>query len=253
MFIREKCKKAKGKKKYIQHQLIESIRTPSGPRQHIVLNLGHLHLAQEKWKALANAIEECLANQLNLFPLDPEIEAKAKHYAHQIRQERLARTEEGRAPCDGEPGKEDAQYERVDIHSLNTNDAKTVGAEHVALSQMNEYGLDQILRGCGITQRQIIYAKMLILGRMIHPGSERETSRWLTEASGAGELLGDGVKIYDTALHRAAVLLWENHDAIEQELSKRAKELFSLQESVILYDLTNTYFEGSKRRSKVKA
>jgi transposase len=66
-----------------------------------------------------------------------------------------------------------------------------------------------------------------------------------------GELLGDGVKIYDTALHRAAVLLWENHDAIEQELSERAKELFSLKESVILYDLTNTYFEGSKRRSTI--
>lgn len=55
-----------------------------------------------------------LANQKRLFPEDPEIEAKARHYASQIRQE------------------------RVDLNSLITNDAKTVGAEHVAISQMNE-------------------------------------------------------------------------------------------------------------------
>ena len=81
MFIREKSKKASGKKRYIQHQLIESIRTPSGPRQQIVLNLGQLCLPEKKWKALANCIEGFLANQKTLFPEDPEIEAKARHYA----------------------------------------------------------------------------------------------------------------------------------------------------------------------------
>ncbi len=92
---------------------------------------------------------------------------------------------------------------------------------------------------------------MLIVGRMVHPGSERETVRWLSETSGVGELLDAEVKLYDNALHRTAVLLWENHAAIEQELSDRAREIFSLKETVILYDLTNTYFEGSKRGSKI--
>ena len=82
---------------------------------------------------------------------------------------------------------------------------------------------------------------MINLVRMVHPGSERETVRWLRDASGVGELLGDGVKMNDKALHRAAVLLWENHDAIEHKLSERAKEIFSLQESVILYDLCPNY------------
>jgi hypothetical protein len=137
--------------------------------------------------------------------------------------------------------KESAQYERVDVNSLITNDAKTVGSEHVAISQMNEYGFDKILRGLGFIQEQITYSKMLIVGRMVHPGSERETVRWLSEASGVGEMLGSEVKLYDMALHRTAVLLWENHAAIEQELSERAREIFSLKETVILYDLTNTY------------
>ncbi len=250
MFIREKSKKVNGKKRYIQHQLIESIRTPSGPRQQIVLNLGQLCLPEEKWKALANCIEGFLANQKTLFPKDPEIEAKARHYAGQIRQERLGRAQECIASEEASV-KEAAQYERVDVNSLITNDAKTIGAEHVVVSQMNEYGFDKILHGLDFTKDQITYSKMLIVGRMVHPGSERETVRWLSETSGVGELLGAEVKLYDTALHRTAVLLWENHAAIEQELSKRAREIFSLKETVILYDLTNTYFEGSKRGSKV--
>jgi len=250
MFIREKSRKSKGKKRYIQHQLIEAIRTSLGPRQRIVLNLRHLNLPQEKWKELANCIEGLLTNQRNLLPQDPEIEAKARHYANQIRQERLARAQES-VESKESVVKEDVQYEQVDINSLMTNDAKTIGAEHVAVSQMDEYGFDKILKRLNFTEKQIDYARMLIVGRMIHPGSERETVRWLCETSAVGELLGTRVKVYDKALHRTAVLLWEHHVAIEQELSNRAREIFSLKETVVLYDLTNTYFEGSKRGSKI--
>ncbi|MBE7445345.1 MAG: hypothetical protein HS132_08910 [Planctomycetia bacterium] len=61
MFIREKTKKTNGGKRYLQHQLIESVRTHSVPRQHIVSNLGQLSLPEEKWKELANCIEGLLA------------------------------------------------------------------------------------------------------------------------------------------------------------------------------------------------
>ena len=249
MFIRKKTKKIKGKE-YTQHQLIESIRTASGPRQQIVLNLGHLDLPEDKWKELANGIEGFLTNQQSIFEPDPEIEAKARHYANQIRQGRLARSDKNTEVIKAET-KEEVRYEQVNINTLVTNNSKTVGAEHVVVSQMNEYGFDKILRDNNFTEDQITYAKLLIIGRMVHPGSERETARWLKETSGAMELLEGRVKVYDSALHRTAVKLWENHESIEQALSKRAKELFSLKETVILYDLTNSYFEGRKVGSKV--
>ncbi|MBI4681382.1 MAG: IS1634 family transposase, partial [Nitrospirae bacterium] len=251
MFVRETYKKSKGKKKqYVQHQLIESVRTPAGPRQHIVLNLGRLVFPKTKWKELANTIEGFLNNQLPLFSGDVEIQSAARHYAQLIRKERLARKKEQKdyEAC-GE--KKEPQYEIVDINSVITNDAKTIGAEHVAMSQMKEYGLEGILRELNFTDTQITYAYMLITGRMVHPGSERETVRWLQETSGIGELLRDNVKIYDTALHRTAVLLWKNYRYIEQRLSEKARTIFSLKETVILYDLTNTYFEGSKKDSTI--
>lgn len=160
------------------------------------MNLGQLCLPEQKWKSLANGIEGFLANQKRLFPDDPEIEAKARHYASQLRQERLGRAQECLA------AEEAAQYVRVDLNSLITNDAKTAGTEHVAISQMNEYGLDKLLHGLDFTREQITYSKMPIAGRMFHPGSECETVRWVSKTSGMGELLGTEVKRYDTALHR---------------------------------------------------
>jgi len=132
------------------------------------------------------------------------------------------------------------------VSSVITNDAKTIGAEHVALSQMNEYGLKTILQELNFTEAQITYAYMLIIGRMVHPGSERETVRWLQETSGLVELLRSDVKI-----HRTAVLLWKNYRYIEQRLSEKARMIFSLKETVILYDLTNTYFESGKHGSAI--
>ena len=83
------------------------------------------------------------------------------------------------------------------------------------------------------------------------PASERETARWLNETSGICELLQTEQKIYDNVLHRTAVKLWENYKEIEKELSQSARKEFDLKERVILYDLTNTYFEGSKDCSKI--
>jgi hypothetical protein len=131
------------------------------------------------------------------------------------------------------------------------SDARTIGPEYAALSQMNEYSFDNILKLEGFDSKQITYAKMLIIGRMTHPASERETTRWLKESSGLMELLDTDINVYDNALHRTAALLWEKHEEIEEHLSNKAKGLFSLDENVILYDLTNTYFAGSKKGSKI--
>lgn len=246
MFIREKIKKVKGEKSYIQHQLIESVRTLSGPRQHIVLNLGQLDIDRDKWKALANAIEAFVNNQKLLFALDSEVEAKARHYAELLRQERLAEK--------GNVAKipQDVCYETVDVKSVANHSSRTIGAEHVAFSQMEEYKFAAVLSDLGFSASQILYAQMLIVARMVHPASERETARWINNNSALIELLGaEELKIYDMALHRVAVMLWENHVEIEKRLSQKACELFSLKETILLYDLTNTYFEGSKRKSEI--
>ncbi|MBU3950053.1 MAG: IS1634 family transposase, partial [Proteobacteria bacterium] len=245
MFIRETVKSKKGKK-YIQHQLVESVRTPNGPRQTLILNLGFLDLPKDKWKELANTIESELHKQERLFPTDPEIETLAGHYSKVIIKEQLLHAGRNKTAFDLPP-----LYERVDIHSVSTTDVKTIGAEHVAASGLQEYGFDKILKDLGFSDKEIDYAKMLIVARLVHPSSERETAIWINENSAICELINTNAVVYDNALHRVACLLLGHHKTIEQRLSQTARGLFDLKETVILYDLTNTYFEGSKRVSQL--
>jgi hypothetical protein len=252
MFIRKTIKSKKGKD-YIQHQLVESVRTPLGPRQRIVLNLGFIDLPQNRWKELANVIESEIHKEKRLFKSDIEIENLARHYASIIIKEQIQnRSEIIKSDNEAITNKtEEPTYERIDIDSVSTSDVKTIGAEHIIVEALKTYQFDSILRDLNFSNNEIDYAKMLITGRLVHPGSERETARWINENSAIPELLASEVRVYDNALHRTACLMMDHHDKIEHYLSQKAHGLFHLKETVILYDLTNTYFEGSKRDSKI--
>lgn len=39
-------------------------------------------------------------------------------------------------------------------------------------------------------------------------------------------------------------------DSIENHLARKEKDLFALEEKIILYDLTNTYFAGTAKTNK---
>ena len=52
-------------------------------------------------------------------------------------------------------------------------------------------------------------------------------------------------------LYAISKKLYSEKEALEQHLSVRTNELFDIQDKIILYDLTNTYFEGRKQGSKL--
>src|SRR5580658_8250153 len=81
---------------------------------------------------------------------------------------------------------------------------------------------------------------------MAAPGSERATLRWLRGQSALGELLdADFEAMPPIRLYRTADLLVRHRDKIEAALFTNIQGLFSLPVTVTLYDLTNTYFEGT--------
>jgi len=193
MFIREVVKKTNGKE-YIQHKLIESYRTNAGPRQKLVLNLGILDLPKDKWKILADCIEGKLHNTQTLLSLeaDSEIEGLAAHYSKVIISNQLHISENKVIEFIPE-------YETIDINSVKTSDNKQIDSEHLCLSQLNEYKFDKMLKKLEFTENEIIYAKILLVGRASNPGSERDTVKWAKDRSGILELLNSDVKVYDNA------------------------------------------------------
>jgi len=57
-------------------------------------------------------------------------------------------------------------------------------------------------------------------------------------------LAEDFSELEDEALYRNLDRLHPNREAIERALAEKEKTLFNLDDTVYLYDLTSTYFEG---------
>ncbi len=245
MFIRSTKKSIKGKV-YTQQQLMASIRTPLGPRQQMILNLGKLTVPKSQFKILANRIEEIISHQDNLFPCPDDIEALARHFAEQIIQKNLTPST---PKIIIEPKAVD--YALVNLNSLMHSGARCLGAEYIIFHIIKELQLPHLLKSLSFTDTQISYALMLIVARMVSPGSERHSVDFLKNKSALLELLNIDIPVYDNALHRASVQLLEHKDSIEAALSKKTHDLFDLDETIFLYDLTNTYFEGRKSQSTI--
>jgi transposase len=86
----------------------------------------------------------------------------------------------------------------------------------------------------------------LIVGRMVAPASELATHQWLGQRSALGELLGYDFTALDlNRLYRVSDRLLAQRATLEAHLYQQERDLFALQETITLYDLTNTFFEGT--------
>ena len=130
MFIRKvPHKNKKNRREYFTYKLVESVRTERGPRQRDVLNLGgRFDLPRQQWKELANCIEGTLTGQRPLFDYPKKISTLARKYAREItRQQAQAIGEAEDVPSD---------YQVVDVNSVDNEDIRSVGAEHVLITSV---------------------------------------------------------------------------------------------------------------------
>jgi hypothetical protein len=140
----------------------------------------------------------------------------------------------------------------VIIDTLKHEDAREVGAEWLCYQALEQLKLKDILIDLGWDQEKAKLAITQIIGRAIYHFSEYRTSRWIKENSSICEITGYPIeKITKDVLYKSALDLYSIRGKLEQYLSQRTNELFDLEDKIILYDLTNTYFEGQKKGSNL--
>lgn len=221
---------------YHSYRLVESRREGGRVRQVALLNLGrHFDLPEAHWPALCARLEQLIGRQGDLVPIDlPEaVETHARALAARL---------VARAPVAAGT----TEFVEVDVASLELVQPRSVGVEHVGLHAIAQLELAPLLASLGVNAitRAMILAQ--IVGRMAAPGSELSTWGWLNETSALPELLD--LSLPDLSimrLYRAADVLMKHQAAIEAHLFDRVRDLFGLEATVTLYDLTNTYFEGT--------
>ena len=238
MYIKKVTKtNGRSKKKYDYLHLVESVRTENGPRQRLVLNLGKLEIDPSLYKSLARRIEDILTGQKSLMDLPLELEKIARNKASQIFDKRAEEVKET----------ESTNFRNIDLNSIEASESRSFGGEYLCDSIWNELDMNKFLKRMDIPENTIPILESLVIGRLVDPGSERYTKDWVENRSSLYELTGNPLRPSLSSFYRGGDSLFGIKNELEKHLAKKEKSLFSLNESLFFFDLTNSYFEGEAR------
>ena len=241
MFIRRVTRKYKDRV-YTNYLLVRSVHTPRGPRQKVICSLGDLSpRPADQWRGLGQQVEDALRGQAGLFenPRRAEVEQI-------VRQVRQRQAEAKRSASAGHGSGGSPPEDRIAVHTdrVEVERAREAGPVHVGHQFWKRLGLDEILRGVGLSERAIQLSCLMTLNRLVHPASEHAMPDWI-RSTALEDLLGvDFEALGDDPLYRNLDRLYPNRATIESALVQRERSLFDLQPTVFFYDLTSTYFEG---------
>lgn len=216
-------------------QLVEAFRNAEGqPRQRVVASLGDASIPEADKKSIARAVEDRLGDQVDL--LDDQLSPEAAVWVDRILQV-IGRSKSARP----------AQADKVDgvlVDGIATENVVQLGPQIVARAAWRELGLDRILGDAGLNSAQIATAQLLVANRLIEPLSEWALIDW-AERTALPELLNIRItKTTKDRLYHTGDALFAKRKFIESALRDAQSGLFGSRGGIVLYDVTNTHFEG---------
>ena len=253
MFIKEvKKQNSKKGKVFFQYYLIQSMRVDGKPRQRNILYLGSRPVLQDKSKRkiVAQLLEDKIYEKPMLFASvdDAELLTLVDHYYKKYlnKYQGLDTDRYFSKP----PNQGNVEFEAINVEALDLNDTRSFGAEHLCYGVLKKIGLEGFLSSQGFTPLQITRGLISIIARAIFVSSEHKTAQYLQVCSALNELFGmDFDQITRHHLYDISDTLYEHKDFIDGFLYNRFVEMFDLDDSLVIYDLSNSYFEGAKRGS----
>ena len=225
MFLRPNHRSKDGKE-HTYWSLVESVRTPDGPRQRTLCHLGELNGSdQARWLRTVEVLnEQGEAQQLKLFPSHVE------------------------------PPAGDEQVARVLVNKVRLERTRQFGACYLGLELWRRLELDRFFEQAVDDDAADVpwsrVAALLAINRLCAPGSELAIEQRWYPSTALDDLLGieDG-QINDTRLYRCLDRILPHKTKLEQHLKQRYGELFGAEFDVLLYDLTSTYVEGAAEKN----
>jgi transposase len=225
MFLRSHARSKDGKD-HTYWSLVETVRTPGGPRQRTLCYLGELNSStQARWlKTIEVFNEQGEAQQLKLFPSQVE------------------------------PPGDDPQVARVLVNRVRLERTRQFGACWLGWELWKRLGLEGFFAQAVDSDPAEVpwstVAAVLAINRLCAPGSELAVEeRWYPSTALDDLLRIEEGKINDTRLYRCLDRMLPHKTALERHLKQRYGELFAAEFDVLLYDLTSTYVEGAAEKN----
>jgi transposase len=225
MFLRAHARRKDGKD-HRYWSLVETVRTPDGPRQRTVCYLGELnHSAQARWlKTIEVFNQQGERRQLKLFPSDVE------------------------------PPADDPDVARVRVSQVRFERVRQFGNCFLGWVLWQRLGLDRFFQirldpeAAEVPWSRV--AALLAINRLCAPSSERGIEERWYPATALDDLLSlPAGTINDTRLYRCLDRLLPEKSKLEQHLKQHYGELFGAEFDVLLYDLTSSYVEGEAEKN----
>jgi transposase len=137
----------------------------------------------------------------------------------------------------------------VCLKGIRIERSRRFGDVYLALALWRGTGLSDLCeRVLPTGKERIAWAKMaavLVVARLCEPSSELHIAEdWYRRTALADLLQLDDEQVNKDRLYRCLDHLLVHKAALEAHLSKRCGELFAVQNEVLLYDVTSTFFEG---------
>ena len=221
VFLRELRPKKDGKQ-HSYWSLVETVRTPEGPRQRTLCYLGELNTsAQGRWQKTIEVFnEQGESRQLKLFPSEVK------------------------------PPEDDRNVARVLLNKVRVERARQFGNCFLALELWKRLGLDDFWeRWLDHERADVPWSRvtaLLAINRLCAPGSELAIEeRWYPTTALDDLLRIPEGSVNDTRLYRCLDRLIPHKTKLERHLRERYGELFAAEFDVLLYDLTSSYVEGA--------
>jgi len=219
-----------------------------------MLNLGFLEgLRPEQMNVIQKILTDRVENKdPKLFDLpisdDPIINKYVEEYYFRLIDEKRIDV----SATEPKIKKSNKDLHTIDVNSIRNKDVREIGAEWLSYQAMAQLKISTFLEQRGWTLEDIQLAQSHIISRAVYPASELETTRWIKENSSVCEVTGYEMdSLTKDRLYRISKKLYSEKESLEEHLSVRTNELFDIEDKIVLYDLTNTYFEGRKLDSKL--
>ena len=218
-------------------QLMKSERINGKPRQIIVLSLGADYpIPKELRKKVAKAVTDRLKGQTDLFT-SSEIERYAEDIVRRLQQKQNNKY--------GEILNRYDEIHEVYVNRVRHSEDRLAGPVIIGDAIWERLKFDTILENVGFKEKERKIAEISILNRLISKNHEYAIPTWIKTYSVSDIIYSKAEELGKDIFYRISDKLLSKQKKIEELLYRNVKSLFSLETSIILYDLTNTYFEGS--------
>ncbi len=253
MFIRQvKKQRSSTSKVFYQYTLVQAARVNGKVKQRSILYLGSDKLLEngDNRKTVLAVLKSKIFRQEELFPQDvpTELELLALQYYDKYCV-KYGQDEEN--PTSIPPSPKVSEFHNIDIKGLEVESVKEFGAEHLCKQTLDKLGLEAYFASLGMSGGQAKKALISIAGKAIYSSSEHKTSQTLEMNSELAALYNYEKKISHKQLYSISDVLYQHKPSIDKYLYNRITGMFDIKDKLVIFDISNTYFETGKPASKI--